>query len=443
MGKTIFDIIMELEDTSSRNEKIKILRHHLSNEVLIRVLYLALNPMIRFWVKQLPEYTPEKSRDPHTNFYKVLGDLQEQICGRQKTGHDALNYIKEVLETVSIDQAMVLERVIQKDLKCGVKAATVNKVWKNLIPEYPCMKASKLSDKVLNNIEFPCYAQIKSDGMRINIHVAPDKETVSYFSRNGKPVFCNNEQLDADAISIASSMTLIAGMYVLDGEMVAVDPKTEELLPRKESNGICNKAIRGTISEDEKETLRIVLWDYIPFPEFQEGKWNCSYRARLTSLGSSFENDTGRISLVKTSIVSNPEEATKLSKEYINKGYEGIIIKEPNSIWKDKRSKKHIKFKQVKDVDVLCTGTKEGTGAFEGMIGSLQCESADGVKFSVGTGLSVEDRARAPEEYIGKIIEVQYNDIIGKKKEGSEKSLFLPVFVCVRHDKDSPQTLLD
>jgi hypothetical protein len=40
-------------------------------------------------------------------------------------------------------------------------------------------------------------------------------------------------------------------------------------LPRQISNGICNKANKGTITELEAQKLTLVVWDYIPEPVFE------------------------------------------------------------------------------------------------------------------------------------------------------------------------------
>jgi hypothetical protein len=62
------------------------------------------------------------------------------------------------------------------------------------------------------------------------------------------------------------------------------------------------------------------------------------------------------------------------------------------------------------------------------------------VKCSVGTGLSDEERRSDPSEFVGKVLAVKYNALITDKKTGA-RSLFLPVFVEVRLDKDEPDTL--
>ena len=69
------------------------------------------------------------------------------------------------------------------------------------------------------------------------------------------------------------------------------------------------------------------------------------------------------------------------------------------------------------------------------MLGNLICESADGVvKVSVGSGLTDSQRKKYGQELVDRIVAIKYNSRI-KNKLGDE-SLFLPIFIEVRDDKD-------
>ena len=103
--------------------------------------------------------------------------------------------------------------------------------------------------------------------------------------------------------------------------------------------------------------------------------------------------------------------------------------------WEDKRTKSQIKFKGELECDLKIVGVQPGTGKYEGMLGAILCESKDGVvKVSVGSGFNDTHRKTYGEELIGKIVAVKYNARITNKQ--GEESLFLPIFVEVREDKD-------
>jgi len=106
-------------------------------------------------------------------------------------------------------------------------------------------------------------------------------------------------------------------------------------------------------------------------------------------------------------------------------------------VWENKRAKHQIKFKGELECDLLVTETVEGTGKYEGMLGAIVCETSDGqIKVNVGSGFNESQRQTLKkEDLIGKVVAVKYNARI-KNKLG-EESLFLPIFVEVRDDKDN------
>ena len=187
---------------------------------------------------------------------------------------------------------------------------------------------------------------------------------------------------------------------------------------------------------EEAAKVVAVVWDFIPYPDFVNGICKITYENRYNALWETLKSqDQDRISLIKTWVVGSYEEAQVIFKQLLSEGEEGIILKDKDSIWEDKRSKSQVKFKAVLDADLKCVDVQMGTGKYEGMIGSLICESSDGiVKVSVGSGLTDEDRKKPVEDYIGKIIAINYNGKITNKQ--NEQSLFLPIYLETRFDKD-------
>jgi ATP-dependent DNA ligase len=132
--------------------------------------------------------------------------------------------------------------------------------------------------------------------------------------------------------------------------------------------------------------------------------------------------------------VGTPDEARETFDSYLAEGQEGIILKDLNGVWEDKRAKHQIKFKGELECELRVVGIQPGTGKYSGMLGALICESEDGVvKADVGSGFKDDQRVDA-DFYLDKIVSVKYNARI-KNKQG-EESLFLPVFIEVRGDKD-------
>jgi ATP-dependent DNA ligase len=145
-------------------------------------------------------------------------------------------------------------------------------------------------------------------------------------------------------------------------------------------------------------------------------------------------NLPNKIHLVETTEVYSLDAAQKIFEEYLANGQEGIILKSQSGVWENKRAKHQIKFKGELECDLRIVAIQPGTGKYEGMLGAILCESADGVlKVSVGSGFN-DDQRNQGDELVGKIVAVKYNAKIVNKQ--GEVSLFLPIFIEIRNDKD-------
>lgn len=417
---------------SSRTGKEAILKKGQANADLKVAISLALDPFTQFYIRKIPAVGKRVTELSLANAMYRLEALSE----RKVTGNAAIAHLKDILERVSEDDAMVIERIIKKDLDCGVSEATANKIWKDLIPVFPCMLASAHDDKLLAKMRFPAIAQLKMDGMRFAAIVDANKKAVEYRSRNGKLIEMNGDEMDGVFLEMAKNVGMAE--VVFDGELLVVDAN-EKPLERKIGNGILNKAVKGTIAAKERGMIRATLWDIIPKKFFLEGKCPVGYHDRLVTLVSAIDNVTKNkslVSVVSTDIVMDLSDANTIFSKYIEAGQEGIILKDMNAPWEDKRAKHQVKFKGVEECDLLCVGWEEGEGKYAGMMGTLCLESADGgVKVRVGTGFTDEMRKNITEaSVVGKIVAVKYNARITKANGGAD-SLFLPVFTEVREDK--------
>lgn len=292
--------------------------------------------------------------------------------------------------------------------------------------KFPCMLAQ--ANKYLDRIKFPAIAQTKMDGMRANIVI--ENGEVEVFSRNGKKMktfgrFDGFTDLDN---------------VMFDGELLVFDGKKP--LDRKTGNGIINKSIisdkrRSTITESEAEMFKIVLWDMVDLNGWKKGFHDEPYDLRFDKL-QTLPSDN-RFDLVNSMVVNDLKSAFKLFKKLLADGQEGLILKNRDMPWENKRSYHMVKMKEVKEMDLLVTDWVEGTGKYTGMLGALKCQNKDGtIQVNVGSGFVDKDRADlTPENTIGKICSVKYNDLINDKTTGIS-SLFLPIFQEMRLDKDKP-----
>ena len=428
----------DLASNNSRLYKEKILSLNQNNETLKRVLTLALNPFVNFYIRKIPDYTLNlnvKNQDSLDNAMKRLSLLSD----RTLTGNAGIEHLSIILSSVSVADAQVIERIIAKDLRCGVSDATVNKIWPGLIPEYPCMLASAYDQKLVDKVTWPAFAQVKMDGMRFNAIVKGNK--VEFRSRNGKEINIPNPNFEIPFRKMAEWYGVD---MVFDGELTVVN-EVGATLDRKTGNGILNKAVKGTMSTVEAVLVRATVWDAISLTGFQASVERLPYNDRLTRLYDcldALQNSDRQLShlvhLVETRTVKNDYEARKMFEQLLADGQEGIILKTKEGIWENKRSKGLIKFKGELECDLRVVDWEEGTGKNVGRLGALVLESdCGGVRVNVGTGFSDADRdSITAGNSVGRIVAVKYNARI-TDKTSSVASLFLPVFVEFRSDKNT------
>jgi ATP-dependent DNA ligase len=278
--------------------------------------------------------------------------------------------------------------------------------------------------------------------MRFNAIIKGGK--CEFRSRNGKLIDIPSNLFPLPFIAMANHYK---DDIVFDGELLVVDEGGKPL-DRKTGNGILNKAVKGTMSEKEAESVRATLWDAVPAESFWKGVDTEPYHVRFAKLYNSMMDMTHSqlhvahlVNMVEHHDVADIHAARVLFTKALERGQEGIMLKARQGIWENKRAKHQIKFKAELECDLLCVGWEEGTGKNVGRLGALQLETSCGMlKVGVGSGFSDKDRDEIGRDTVGKIIAVKYNAIVDDKSKDT-KSLFLPIFLEVRLDKTKADSL--
>jgi ATP-dependent DNA ligase len=435
----IKQILDSVAGSNSRIHKETVLANYASDVTLRAVVKLALDPFVNFYIRKIPEY--QTVANDRVSLKQALVRL-ELLSSRTLTGNAGIEHLRLILSKLSADDAQVVERIIAKDLRCGVSDATANKIWPGLIPEYPCMLASAYDQRLVDRVVWPAIAQLKMDGMRFNAIVQNGK--VEFRSRNGKAINIPDPSIEAPFRHMAEFYGID---MVFDGELVVVD-EAGKILDRKTGNGILNKAVKGTMSVAEAVMVRATLWDAITLNAFQAGVEREAYKHRLGKLCnciSDLKNTRAHVGhyvdLVHSQQVQTQAEAEKVFQQFLSDGQEGIILKTRDGIWENKRSKGLIKFKGELECDLRVVDWEEGTGKNRGRLGALVLESGCGtIRVNVGTGFSDTNRDNfTAANSIGRIVAIKYNARIADKNSDTQ-SLFLPVFVEFRDDKSVADT---
>ena len=431
----VLSILEAVAAVPGKLDKVAILEANKENKDLKTAVYLALNGLISFYIKKLPTATKYEGNYTLEAALKLLPIV---LAARQKTGHAAIEWVQHLLEQCTERDAEVVRRVLGRDLRIGASDGSADKVWPGLVPSFAVMLATSYSDKALAKIKYPAYAQLKADGSRTQAIVDLVKRVVSFWTRNGKEVFLSKAKADEMLALFPANWS---GSWVVDGEIVAINDSG--VIDRATGNGIYNKAIKESISEEEEASLQFQVWDLIPYDEWQAGKGTQGYQARLTDL--IHLRHSGFTTVIETHIVHNLQEAEAIYTKYIEQDLEGIILKNLDGLWEDKRSKDQVKFKQVMSADLEVVEVMPGKAGkkYADIAGTLRCKTSCGQLFVDASGMSDAERKAFWDgrlEMVGQIVEIEYNGIV--KRRGSDVySLFLPQFVKIRDDKTVANSL--
>ncbi|MCA9720440.1 MAG: DNA ligase, partial [Myxococcales bacterium] len=111
-------------------------------------------------------------------------------------------------------------------------------------------------------------------------------------------------------------------------------------------------------------------------------------------------------------------------------GGEGLMLREPRSMYAAGRSRSLLKVKRFHDAEAKVLGYIDGQGRHAGRVGALSVVTPGGVHFAIGSGLSDADRDDPPK--IGAIVTFRYQELTDA---GVPR---FPTFVRIRDDFDWP-----
>eukprot|EP00697_Spironema_sp_BW2_P014545 gnl/Spiro4/4997_TR2496_c0_g1_i1.p1 gnl/Spiro4/4997_TR2496_c0_g1~~gnl/Spiro4/4997_TR2496_c0_g1_i1.p1 ORF type:complete len:344 (-),score=56.87 gnl/Spiro4/4997_TR2496_c0_g1_i1:57-1088(-) len=77
-------------------------------------------------------------------------------------------------------------------------------------------------------------------------------------------------------------------------------------------------------------------------------------------------------------------------------GGEGLMLRKPGSLYEGKRSGTLLKVKSCRDAEAEVVAHQAGNGKYAGRVGALLCRTPSGVCFSLGSGLTDDDRTHPP-----------------------------------------------
>ena len=407
--------IIEIAKTPKTNNKLQLIREY-DSQGLRDLLYYAFNTFNVYGIKhldfkksQVTAYNWKK----HSEFCNILKMLMVTSVNN-KIREDVVSF----LESCNQPQQDIYYDILRKDLRIGIQAKNVNKAFgEEFIPQFSVMTCDPYETQDLDK---SLLVQKKYDGYRCLI--IKDGLSVNCFSRNGNPI---------PLLNISKELTKVDGDFVLDGELISTT--------RTSTSGICNSLIKGN-QEATDELLVFKAFDLLPLAEYKSGVFTIPCKDRLINLGAMvLRSKLKRIQVADTIETSSTDEVLKIYKAYRAQGEEGIIIKDPVSLYEPKRSQSWLKLKAINSCTLRVIDKYEHKNGDS--LGGLVCQSLCGaLTVNVGGGFTDEDRGifwKAPMN--GKCIEVLYNEV--QKDKYGQDFLFLPRFKEMRIDKEKPDTL--
>ncbi|MDA9683518.1 ATP-dependent DNA ligase [Prochlorococcus sp. AH-736-P10] len=425
------EIIHQLELHPSRLDKEKIITEAMERGLddFFEGIRMALDPLVTFGVKIVPEKDNEKSQ----NFlWKDFRALANKLIQRELTGHAARDAIITAMESATKEEWNgFYRRVLIKDLRCGVSEKTINKIAKKFpkyaIPIFSCPLAHDSANhekKMIGKKQI----EIKLDGVRVITIIRKNK--VEMFSRNGKQ-FHNFGHIISEIENVLKEDPTPHDL-VLDGEVMSAN--FQDLM----------KQVHRKDGKQTKDAV-LYLFDLCPLEDFQKGRWNTSQTARSLLVKEWVARHSLLLRHIKTLDWENVDLDTnegqkrfvELNKSAVEGGYEGVMIKDPDAMYECKRTHSWLKAKPFIEVTLKVVSVEEGTGRNKGRLGAVLVEGEDdGHEYSLSCGSGFSDIQR--EEYwskrnqlIGQLVEIRA-DSKTKSKDSVAFSLRFPRFKCFR-----------
>lgn len=400
----ILGSIEELSGPGSMKVKQKILADHLDVPEFEKTVRYAMDPFKQFYLTTVPGLVDIKRgkkaatkmakkgiRDafaddaddkklPWGQQFATMFKLLDRLSSRDLSPNSsaARDAVLQWASRCGEGAIECFQRIIRKDLRCGLGTKTFNKVKPGWIPTFDVQLAKPFDEKKL---VFPCYVDPKFDGSRCLAFITYDGDEggVIYFSRNGNK-FYNFATFDDELICIFRGL----GNVVVDCE--AISKHGFQKLMRVPTNFDPNF---------DTSQLCLMVFDWMTAEAFETKEWDLTQEQRYAELTSLFKDiKSDKVQQVETRIAKDMSDLTNIYQHWVDQGLEGIITKQPQGIYDFSRSDAWMKLKSDTTEDVTIVGMEFGDSRkqWAGKCGALVVERSDGTRVNVSSGLTHQMR---------------------------------------------------
>jgi len=430
---TVIDILEQLESDASRLFKEEVLENNIKNDLLRRVFTLVGDPYVNFYVNKfkMPNALSEAITGDDKVVDSFLNMIVDDLSNRKIVGNAAKTAVNAAFQLMDARQQKWCQRIILKNLRCGVQSTTVNKIWPGSITSFSVQLAESLSTRhepgkgiiIDDKIEYPVRVEPKLDGLRC-VAVKHNGE-VTMFTRNGTVL----ETLPRIKAALEAAPW---DDFVLDSEVLGAD--------WNESASVVMSHKKG--KDDSNMILHV--FDAMHFDDWHSQVSESTMKDRVDlveELVGQLPKDAP-VKQVAGLTVTSEAELMKFYSESMEAGYEGIMLKDLDSPYLFKRSDNIRKMKPVATYEGVVVGHYEGRRGSkrEGLWGGFEVVLPNGVVTRLGGGFTDKLKSEvqlAPDDYLGKIVEMegQPDPLTGDglTKDGRVR---FPVFCRFRDESD-------
>tara|TARA_Y100001938_G_C8093370_1_gene436560 strand:+ start:1503 stop:2786 length:1284 start_codon:yes stop_codon:yes gene_type:complete len=413
-------MVEKLGSTTSNNDKKAILETYGKNEEVVKLLEYTYSTYRQYYVTS--KNCKKKSELCHEQYLGDIFTMLDNLHNRVWTGHEAISYVNGFVHNHP-EYEETIWKIIDRDLKCRVSTALINKVIPNTIPVFKVALAEKMTTKLdFENEDW--YASRKLDGVRCIIRKEGD--VIKAFSRNGKEFWTLGKVID--------EVKTMDGDFVLDGEICIMDGDNEDF-----------QSIMKEIRRKDHivDNPKFVVFDCLSTREFDNQLGTRTLIERLEDVEIDFSNnDFQYLDLLKQDLVKDEEHMLKMSEDADNAGHEGIMLRK-DTTYEGKRSKNLLKVKKFHDAEYKVIDlefgkmrvVENGEEVEEEMLSNVIVEHK-GNRVGVGSGFSIAQRRdfyKNTTKILDKIVTVTYFE--ESQNQNGDWSLRFPVLKCIHGDK--------
>jgi DNA ligase-1 len=252
----------------------------------------------------------------------------------------------------------------------------------------------KSKTKVKNPIVYPCFVQPKLDGLRCLIYLSGGKIVTQ--SRTGG-IFTTMEHITSGLTPFFKAWPAV----ILDGELYTNKYPFEELV------GLIKRKHVDASDLQKMHQVHFHIYDIVSLEGYAERRHFILVNQRL--FPPTFE-------IVKTEEATTVEDFKTKFTEYVQEGYEGIMLRNKKGAYVSNRSHDLQKYKEFEEDEFVIVGFREAEGRDSGTV-IWRCATKTGDEFDCRPVGSVEHRKdlfQNARNNIGKLLTIKFQELSEK-----------------------------